>query len=54
MQLQEHLKSLCEVYGEEQENYSRIIGMMKNSIQQDEKAIESLSRQAQHLEKIMI
>jgi hypothetical protein len=38
---------------EEQESYNRIIGHMKFSIQEDEKAIESLSKQATLLENMI-
>jgi hypothetical protein len=50
--LEEILSNLEEIQSEEQESYNRIIGHMKFSIQQDEKAIESLSKQATLLEQM--
>jgi hypothetical protein len=38
---------------EEQETYNRIIGHIKYSIQEDEKAIESLTKQASLLENMI-
>lgn len=52
--LEEMLKHLTEILGEEQESYTRIIGHMKQSIVQDEKAIESLSKQANMLEHLIV
>jgi hypothetical protein len=52
--LDETLQHLTEILGEEQESYARIIGHMKQSIVQDEKAIESLSKQANMLEHLIV
>ena len=51
--LEEMLRQLNETVEEEQESYNRIIGHMKQSIQQDEKAIEGLVKQATQLETMI-
>lgn len=51
--LEEVLKQLNETLQEEQESYTRTITHMRQSIQQDEKAIESLVKQASSLETMI-
>jgi len=47
--LEEGMRQLTETLQEEQESYSRTIRHMRQSIQQDERAIESLVKQATSL-----
>jgi signal transduction histidine kinase len=47
--LEEVIKQLNETLQEEQESYARTIAHMRQSIMQDEKAIESLVKQASSL-----
>lgn len=52
--LREGLRQLTEMLTEQQEGYSRVIGHMKQSIQQDEKAIEGLVKQAAQIENMIV
>lgn len=47
------MRQLTETLQEEQESYSRTIRHMRQSIQQDERAIESLVKQATSLETMI-
>ena len=47
------LRQLTETVEDEKDSYNRIIGHMKQSIQQDEKAIEGLVKQATQLETMI-
>ena len=51
--LDEIYKQLSETLREEQEGYNRTIGHMRQSIQQDEKAIEGLVKQATLIEHMI-
>ena len=51
--LEEVLKQLEHTIQVEQESYNRTIGHMRHSIQQDEKAIQGLVKQANFMENIV-
>ena len=51
--LEDVLKKLEQALQEEQDSYNRTIGHMRYSIQQDEKAIEGLVKQANFMENIV-
>jgi uncharacterized protein YdiU (UPF0061 family) len=52
-QLEEQLRQLTDTLQEEKESYTRIITHMRQSIQQDEQAIEGLVKQATLIETMI-